>query len=105
MRKTRHWYLIQYDIRDARRGQRVYRFLKTCAFSLQESVFAWQGTNAELAVLQQHLKRLINAKEDDIRGYQLSYPLRLFGTSPFVSDLYFSGYPTHQHAQLAELHQ
>lgn len=100
MRTTQHWYLIQYDIRDPRRGQRVYRLLKTCAFSLQESVFAWQGSNAELTALQQRLSHLINLKEDDIRGYQQGHSLMLFGNSPFVSDLYFSGYPPHQHQSL-----
>lgn len=105
MSTTQNWYQIQYDIRDTRRGQRMYRFLKSCAFSLQASVFAWQGNSAELAALQQRLKGLINVKEDDIRGYQLRHPLMLFGASPFVSDVYFSGYPAHQHTQRAELLQ
>lgn len=105
MSTTQNWYLIQYDIRDIRRGQRVYRLLKACAFSLQESVFAWQGSSAELVALQQRLNRLINLKEDDIRGYKLSHPVLLFGASPFTSDVYFSGYPPHQHSPLSGLNQ
>lgn len=94
--QTAHWYLIQYDIRCKRRGQKVYKLMKRCAFSLQESVFAWQGTNSELKVLQEEIKARINRKEDDIRGYKINQPLSFFGTSPFVSDIYFSGYPPHQ---------
>lgn len=91
-----HWYLIQYDIRHPKRLRRVHRLLKTCAFALQESVFAWQGTLNQLDNLQQQLQKIINAKEDDIRGYRIRYPLMLFGELPFTSDTYFAGFPPSQ---------
>ena len=97
---VKHWHLIQYDIRHPKRLRRVFRLLKSCAFALQESVFAWQGTDAELVVLQQALQDCINPKEDDIRGYRLRHPLLLFGRSPFVADVYFQGYPPHQHCPM-----
>lgn len=100
MRLAPVWYLIQFDIRDLKRGQKVYRLLKTCAFSVQESVFAWQGNLEELATLKKNLSKLINLQEDDVRGYQIHNPLALFGASPFASDTYFSGYPTHQHSAM-----
>lgn len=96
MRKQQNWYLIQYDIRHLERGRKVHRHLKSCAFALQESVFAWQGNNTELAELQTRLQDLINTGEDDIRGYRLQHPLILFGQSPFVADVWFQGYPPHQ---------
>ena len=94
------WYLITYDIRHPRRLQRVHRYLKSCAIALQESVFAWQGTPAELQHLKQQLHQRINAAEDDIRGYRLHHPLLIFGRSPFAHDVYYQGYPTHQHCPL-----
>tara|TARA_R110002167_G_scaffold366254_1_gene594024 strand:+ start:22314 stop:22646 length:333 start_codon:yes stop_codon:yes gene_type:complete len=100
MTQTRYWHLIQYDIRCPRRGQKIYRLLKSCAFALQESVFAWQGTDTELQHLQQQLQERINPREDDIRGYRIDNPLLLFGQSPFASDVWFQGYPPHQHCPL-----
>ncbi|WP_338352698.1 CRISPR-associated endonuclease Cas2 [Thalassolituus oleivorans] len=99
-----HWYLITYDVRHPKRCQRIYRHLKKCAFALQESIFAWKGTQTELQQLQYELSSRINVSEDDIRGYRLHYPLMLFGRSPFVVDVYFQGYPPHQHCPLEWLH-
>lgn len=63
------WYLIAYDVRDPKRLRRVQRYLRTCAYALQESVFAWQGDHRQLAELKQQLTRLIRPSEDDVRGY------------------------------------
>lgn len=98
--QTAHWYLIEYDIAHPKRLAKVHRFLKSCAFTVQESVFVWYGTNQELAELQQELSARIKNTEDDIRGYCLTRPLAIFGCTPFVSDMYFSGLPPHQHYDL-----
>ncbi|MGB2131546.1 MAG: hypothetical protein ACPHXW_08940, partial [Marinobacterium sp.] len=42
--QRQHWSLIAYDVRSPRRIQRLHRFLRTQAYALQESVFAWYGT-------------------------------------------------------------
>lgn len=63
------WYVIAYDVRDPKRLRRVQRYLRTCAYALQESVFAWQGDQRQLAELKQQLARLIRESEDDVRGY------------------------------------
>lgn len=102
---TPQWYLIQYDIRCKKRLQRVHRTLKRCAYALQKSVFAWYGTAPELAVLQQQLTQLINAKEDDVRGYRIREPLLLFGQLSFIEGAYFAGYPPHEQVALEVLHQ
>jgi CRISPR-associated endonuclease Cas2 len=86
MKTSPHWYLIQYDIGSPRRCRQVHRLLKSCAFALQESVFAWFGDQTELTALQQQLTQRINPKEDGIRGYRLHYPLLLFGELPFTPD-------------------
>jgi|LSQX01.2.fsa_nt_gb CRISPR-associated endonuclease Cas2 len=90
------WHLIQYDIADPRRLRKVHRLLKTCAVAIQESVFAWQGTDSELLALQSQLVKIINKAADDIRGYRLKNPLLLFGRSPFASDCYFNNWPPWQ---------
>lgn len=63
------WYVIAYDIRDVRRLRRVQRFLRSCSHVLQESVFAWEGTQRELQMLKAEIRRLIRESEDDVRGY------------------------------------
>lgn len=105
MRNAKYWYVIQYDIKCPKRGQKVLRHLKTCAFALQKSVFAWQGTTIELDALQTKLLQLINPKQDDIRGYLISKQLLLFGANPFLEESYFSGYPPHNHYQVAQISQ
>lgn len=98
MRSANYWHLIVYDIRCPRRLRRVHAFLKKQAYALQESVFAWQGTEQELIELQQGLLERINSKEDDVRGYRLpaNQKLHLFGVSPFLDDVYDFGLPPHE---------
>lgn len=92
-----HWHLIQYDISDPGRLRRVYRLLKSCALSLQNSVFVWSGTDSELLSLQQRLTAIIDRNLDDIRGYRVDNPLLIFGRSPFLIDCHFNNMPPHQH--------
>lgn len=99
------WYLIQYDIADARRLVRVHRLLKTCSFFVQESVCIWQGSAAELQLLQKRLAALIRPAVDDVRGYRMLNPVNLVGDSPFCPDTYFSGYPPHVSRALTWLEQ
>lgn len=98
MRLANYWHLIVYDIRCPKRLRRVHAFLKKQAYALQESVFAWQGTEQELIKLQQGLKDCINNKEDDVRGYRLpaNQKLYLFGVSPFLEDVYDFGLPPYE---------
>lgn len=65
------WYVIAYDIRDPQRLRRVQRLLRSCGYTLQESVFAWEGDHRQLADLKQQLLRLIRENEDDVRGYPM----------------------------------
>lgn len=78
------WYLIAYDVRDPKRLRRVQRYLRTCAYALQESVFAWQGNQRQLAELKQQLTRLIRQSEDDVRGYPVpdGQAILWWGNSP-----------------------
>lgn len=106
MRLARHWHLIVYDIRCPKRLRKVHAYLKKQAYALQESVFAWEGTDQELAELQTGLRQRMSEKEDDIRGYRLPVrqQLHLFGVSPFVDDIFDSGQPPHSLHSLELLH-
>lgn len=90
-----HWSLIAYDVRCPRRLQRLHRFLRTEAYALQESVFAWFGTDEAKLLLQARMLKLINKAEDDLRGYRLKSgsDIQMWGQSPFVNDIFDSGYP------------
>lgn len=95
---SKHWSLIAYDIRCPRRLQKLHRFLRTEAYAIQESVFAWYGTEQAKLQLQARMLNFINAEQDDLRGYrmQAGSSIQLWGKSPFVEDIFDSGCPPHQ---------
>lgn len=90
-----HWYVIAYDIRDARRLRRLQRFLRSCGHVLQESVFAWEGTQRELQVLKSEIARLIRASEDDVRGYPVcgGHGILWWGSLPMPQDIVVEAAP------------
>jgi len=89
------WYILSYDIRSPRRLRRVHQFLRTRAYALQESVFAWQGDTQDLTQLQQELRTLLDLKEDDFRGYPLlaGEHIHWWGTPPLPEGIIDFGYP------------
>lgn len=97
MSKISHWYILCYDIRNVRRLQRVHKFLRTEAYALQESVFAWYGNQEEVERLQQELISRIKPSEDDFRGYRLpaNRLIKFWGSSPFLDGILDNGYPPH----------
>ncbi|WP_417533697.1 CRISPR-associated endonuclease Cas2 [Marinobacterium stanieri] len=96
--QRQHWSLIAYDVRSPRRIQRLHRFLRTQAYALQESVFAWYGTEQAKLQLQARMLDFINAAEDDLRGYRMraGTEIQLWGKSPFVEGVFDTGYPPHK---------
>lgn len=64
-------YLVCYDIRDDRRLQRVFNYMKSQGLHLQYSVFYCELTWQELQRLKNDMSILINHREDDIRIYPL----------------------------------
>lgn len=90
------WQLIVYDIRHEKRLRRVHRLLQRCAFALQASVFAWHGDYRQLQCLKKALARLIDPKEDDVRGYPLlsDHGIIWWGKNPLPEGLHVEGFPT-----------
>lgn len=100
---TNAWFIIMYDISNAQRLQKVHRFLKPRAYALQKSVFAWRGNISQLNELQQQLQKLINTKEDDVRGYRVpaNQNIELWGVNPFCAGIFDARYPPVQHREQA----
>jgi CRISPR/Cas system-associated endoribonuclease Cas2 len=90
--------VIAYDIRSRQRLQKLHRFLRTQAYSIQESVFAWSGTDDELVIFKQKVLKLIRPNEDDFRGYRLppNSVIELSGSNPFGKGVFDNGYPPHK---------
>lgn len=95
------WFIIMYDIRNAKRLQKVHKLLKPRAYALQKSVFAWCGNINQLNELQQQLQILINTKEDDVRGYRVpaNQHIELWGVNPFCAGVFDARYPPVQHRE------
>ncbi len=73
---SQQWYLIAYDIADARRLQRVHRFLRTRAWMLQKSVYLCRLDRAGLEDIRRGLRKLTDPAADDIRAYAVQPPGR-----------------------------
>ncbi len=71
-------YLVCYDIKDERRLQKVYNFVKTYGLHLQYSVFFCCFTWPQLQSFKASLAKLINLREDDVRIYSLPEKPKLF---------------------------
>jgi CRISPR-associated protein Cas2 len=95
MNNRQNWYIIAYDVRSPKRLQKIHRLLRSCAYALQNSVFAWYGTIAQLQTLQSKLLKISNLKIDDIRGYRLptSAFVSLWGVTPFSQGVTDTGRP------------
>lgn len=99
---TAAWHIIIYDISNPGRLQKLHKFLRTRAFSLQKSVFAWRGTPAELIDLQKQIAQRINSCEDDVRGYRvpLHHVINLWGVHPLCDGVFDARYPTVKHHRI-----
>ena len=98
MMHKKYWSIITYDVRCPKRLQRLHRFLRTEAYPIQESVFAWFGSEDAKCLLQDQILKFINKDEDDVRGYRLKTgsEIQIYGLSPFGNDIFDSGCPPHR---------
>lgn len=79
-------WLLAHDIRDRKRLQRVWRFLRKEAVRLQYSVYLLAGPRHEVEKIIEHLRSLIDERLDDVRIYPLSVHTRLWGLGTQFSD-------------------
>lgn len=71
---SRSYYLICYDIRHARRLQRIHKRLTQCATALQYSVFLAHWDQAQLKKVSDDLAKLMELTEDDVRIFAVQAP-------------------------------
>lgn len=68
------WFVVSYDIRDAKRLRLVQRVTGRYAAFLQRSVYLFSGPGGQLKTLADAVLPLLEKGEDDMRLYPLSGP-------------------------------
>lgn len=89
-------YLISYDIRCPRRLRRVHRLLKSRSHCLLESLYAFQGTPAELEYLRCLLWKQASVTSDEILIYRTRSDRSIlrWGTACLPEGVYDFSLPT-----------
>jgi len=78
---SEQWYVLAYDIRQAKRLQRLHYAIKKEATALQNSVFLFQADHKKLMRIKQMVKKHTHTQQDDVRLYPLKHPDSLFSRS------------------------
>jgi CRISPR-associated protein Cas2 len=79
-------WLLAHDIRDKRRLQRVWRFLRKEGVRLQYSVYLLAGTRDQVEAIIERLRGLIDESADDVRLYPLTENTRIWGLGTQFND-------------------
>ena len=75
---SQRW-LLAHDIRDPRRLQRVWRYLRQEGVRLQYSVYVLAGTRHHIETVLAQLRTLIDEQADDVRVYPLNENTCIWG--------------------------
>ena len=70
--------LLAHDIRDRRRLQKVWRFLRKEGVRLQYSVYLLAGQRQQIEQIIDQLRLIIDEREDDVRIYPLTDSTRIW---------------------------
>ncbi len=79
-------WLLAHDIRDKKRLQKVWRFLRQEGVRLQYSVYLLAGTRQHVEIIIEHLRELIDERADDVRIYPLTENTRIWGLGRQFND-------------------
>jgi CRISPR-associated protein Cas2 len=79
-------WLLAHDIRDPKRLQRVWRFLRQEGVRLQYSVYLLAGTRQHVENIIEQLRELIDEDADDVRIYPLTENTRIWGLGTQFND-------------------
>jgi len=77
-RQGARW-LVAYDIADAKRLQRLGRYMGQVAIRLQLSVYLVDPSLIPIQELVSNIEQIIDASEDDVRLYRLTSRSRMWG--------------------------
>jgi CRISPR-associated protein Cas2 len=79
-------WLLAHDIRDKKRLQRVWRYLRQEGVRLQYSVYLLAGTRRQVEAIIERLRELIDERADDVRIYPLTENTRIWGLGTQFND-------------------
>lgn len=79
-------WIVAHDICDPKRLQRVWRYLHKEGVRLQYSVYLLKGGRAEIELVMQRLRELIDERTDDVRFYPLTDSTRIWGLGSQFDD-------------------
>jgi len=87
MKNKPKYRLIAYDIKDPKTLQKLNRYLKDIAFSIQYSVFINKSTLGQIEDVIQDISVIINPRTDDVRIYTLpdNPEITVLGSNNFPS--------------------
>lgn len=72
-------WLLAHDIRDPRRLQKVWRFMRSEGLRMQYSVYVLEGSRARIEHVLVQLRGLIDLRTDDVRVYAIGQSTRIWG--------------------------
>ncbi len=82
---SQRW-LLAYDVREPKRLQRVWRYLRQEGVRLQYSVYLLAGDRAHVEQVIDKLRQLIDERADDVRIYPLTENTRIWGLGTQFDD-------------------
>ena len=78
----RNYYLVTYDIADQRRLQKIYKTMRGFGDGFQYSVFIFQLSKKEEAIMRGKLEEIIKCTEDQVVIIQLGQIDKRNNTNP-----------------------
>ena len=82
---AKRW-LLAHDIREPKRLQRVWRYLRQEGVRMQHSVYLLKGDRDAIERVMEQLRNLIDERCDDVRIYPLTENTRLWGLGTQFND-------------------
>jgi CRISPR-associated protein Cas2 len=79
-------WVLAHDIRDPKRLQRVWRYLRQEGVQLQYSVYLLACTRHEIQGIIEQMRQLIDERRDDVRIYPLTENTRIWSLGSQFND-------------------
>ena len=79
-------WLLAHDVRDKKRLQRVWRYLRQEGVRLQYSVYLLAGTRHQVEAIIERLREIIDERADDVRIYPMTANTRIWGLGTQFND-------------------
>jgi CRISPR-associated protein Cas2 len=79
-------WVLAHDIRDKKRLQSVWRYLRQEGVRLQYSVYLLAGSRQQVEGIIERLREIIDERADDVRIYPLTENTRIWGLGTQFND-------------------